>query len=115
METKTRSGARRSQRIALRVSISVYEPGKEKKFLIEQTYAVSVNLHGGLIALGQNVSRGQRLLISTTATHEAKEARVVHLGPMQHGKRLVGIEFVEETPDFWSVSFPSPGNKNHTR
>ena len=108
METKTRSAARRSHRIALRVPISVYEPGKEKKFLIEQTYAVSVNLHGGLIALGASVNRGQTLLISTTATHEAKEARVIHLGPMQQGKRLIGIEFTEETADFWSVSFPTP-------
>ncbi len=108
-ETKTRSAARRSQRISLRVPISVFEPGKEtKKFLIEQTYAVSVNLHGGLIALGASVTRGQKLLIGTTATHEVKEARVIHLGPMQHGKRLIGIEFTEKTPDFWSVSFPTP-------
>jgi hypothetical protein len=107
-ETKSRSGTRRSQRISLRVPISVFEPGKEaKKFLIEHTYAVSVNLHGGLIALAASVNRGQRILIGTTATHEVKEARVVHLGPMQHGKRLIGIEFIEEAPDFWSVSFPT--------
>lgn len=110
MEGKARARSRRSKRVSLRVPVSVFEPGTNRKFLIEETHAVSVNLHGGLILMEANVARGAKLLLGARGTFEARECRVVHLGPKCDGKRLVGIEFTEPAPEFWSIRFPLPGN-----
>jgi hypothetical protein len=104
-----RNGAeiRRSSRVTLRVAMQVYEPGTNKRFLVDEAYSVKVSLWGGLIALKSAVTRGQKLLVANHATGETKESRVVYLGPMQLGGRFVGIEFLESSPDFWGLVFPS--------
>lgn len=67
---------------------------------------ISVNAHGGLIALAANVQEGQTILVVNRNTREEQECRVVYLGSLQDGKWRVGVEFVHPAPDFWRIHFP---------
>jgi hypothetical protein len=101
---------RRSGRVTLRVPLRIYEPDTNKRFLVEEAYAVRVSLWGGLIALRAAVKRDQKLLLANQATGETAESRVASLGPLQlgaRGVRLVAIEFLKPSPGFWGVGFPS--------
>ena len=104
-----RDGAetRRSGRLTLRVTLKIYQPGPSNRSLIEEAHAVKVSLWGGLIALRTTVRPGQRLWLLNRATGETVESKVAYLGPMRALTRLVAIEFLKPSPDFWSVAFPS--------
>jgi len=109
MPGKNGAPTRRSSRVTLRVPLKIYEPETNKRFLVEQAYAVKVSLWGGLIALGAAVSRNQQLVTVNQATGETADSRIVYLGPMLSGGsplRLVAIEFLRPSPGFWGVLFP---------
>lgn len=91
----------------MRVPLQIYEPGTDKRFLLEESHSVKVSLWGGLIALKSDVKQGQKLLVRNQASGETKESHVVYLAQMHLGRRLVGIEFLESSPDFWGLVFPS--------
>jgi hypothetical protein len=108
----SRNGAetRRSGRVTLRVPLKIYEPGTNKRFLVEEASAVKVSLWGGLIALRAAVNRDQKLFLVNQATEETAECKVVYLGPMQVGGgrlRMVAIEFLRPSPGFWGMVFPT--------
>jgi hypothetical protein len=106
-----RNGAetRRSGRATLRVPLRIYEPGSNNRFIVEEAYSVKVSLWGGLIALRTAVTKDQKLSMVNQATGETADSKVVHLGPMQlgGGLRLVAIEFLRSSPDFWGMVFPT--------
>jgi hypothetical protein len=119
-----RNGAqtRRSGRVTLRVSLRIFEPGSNSRFLVEEAYSVKVSLWGGLIALRAAVNRDQKLVMVNQATGETADCKVVHLGPTQlsGGLRLVAIEFLRPSPDFWGMIFPvvdpcQPQNTRHAK
>jgi hypothetical protein len=104
--TKTR----RSGRITLRVPLKIYELRSNQRFLVEEAFAVKVNLWGGLVALRTSVNANQKLFLANQATGENAESRVVYLGPMQLGGkrlRLVAVEFLRPSPGFWGMVFPT--------
>ncbi len=111
MADNSRLSRRRSQRLTLRVPIVVSESETGNRIHIERTHTIAVSRYGGLIALRADVSRGQNLLLTNTATRQSKECRVVYLGPNHQEKREVGIEFMDPVTDFWNISFPPPGSK----
>ena len=123
MHGKNGAPARRSSRVTLRVPLKIYEPDTNKRFLVEQTYAVKVSLWGGLIALGAAVNRNQQLVAVNHSTGATAESRIVYLGPMLAGGsplRLVAIEFLKPSPGFWGVVFPQvdpgrPQTRNYAR
>jgi hypothetical protein len=98
---------RRSIRVTLRVPMKVYKRGKDQRFLFEDAHSLKVSLWGGLTALESAVDVGQKLVVVNQSNLETKEARIVYLGPMQDGGRLVGFEFLKSSPDFWGLGFPS--------
>ncbi len=110
--TRARTGTRRSTRLALRVPVLVYEARTDKRFFVEESFSLTVNKHGALIALRANVNRGQKLVLANKNTRSCKECRIIYLGPKQFGKKLVGVEFTQPAPDFWSISFPSSDSKS---
>ena len=111
MTSNSRLGRRRSQRVTLCFPIMVSEPYEDYRATMERTHTLAVNRYGGLIALGANVNRGQRLLITNTVSRVSKECRVVYLGRHHQDKRQVGVEFVDPVTDFWNISFPAPGSR----
>ena len=103
-------GIRRSSRVTLRVPLKIYEPGSNKRFLVEEASALKVSLWGGLVCLTATVNRDQKLFLVNQATGEAAESKVAYLGPMQLGGRrlrLVAIEFLRPSPSFWGLVFPT--------
>jgi hypothetical protein len=109
MHGKNGAPARRSSRVTLRVPLKIYEPDTNKRFLVEQAYAVKVSLWGGLIALGAPVNRNQQLVAVNQATGQTTDSRIVYVGPLVSGGsplRLVAIEFLKPSPRFWGVVFP---------
>ena len=101
---------RRSGRVTLRVPLRIYEPGECKWFLVEEASALKVSLWGGLVALKAPVKRDQELFLVNQATGQTAESKVTYLGPMHlEGRRLrlVAIEFLRPSPDFWGLGFPA--------
>ncbi len=68
---------------------------------------LSVNAHGGAIALAARVGPGQSILLVNKSTGEEQECRVVDVGSLQDGKWTVGIELVEPVANFWKINFPA--------
>jgi hypothetical protein len=110
MPSRNGAGIRRSSRVTLRVPLKVYEPGSNKRFLVEEACALKVSLWGGLVCLRTTVNRAQKLLVVNQATGESAESKVAYLGPMHLGGRrlrLIAIEFLRPSPSFWGLAFPS--------
>lgn len=106
---KNGAETRRSSRVTLRVALKIYEPETNKRFLVEEAYALKVSLWGGLIALRAAVNPNQQLVTVNRATGETADSRIVYVGPMVSGGsqlRLVAIEFLRPSPAFWGVVFP---------
>jgi hypothetical protein len=111
MPGKNGAPSRRSSRVTLRVPLRIYEPDTNKRFLVEQAYAVKVSLWGGLLALKAPVNPNQQLVTVNQATGVTADSRIVYVGPMIAGTsraRLVAIEFLRPSPGFWGVVFPQP-------
>ena len=73
----------------------------------EFAHMLSVNAHGGALALAAKVREGQRILVVNKSTGQEQECRVVDVGSMQGGKWTVGIELLEPVANFWNVNFPT--------
>ena len=96
---------RRSQRVMLRVPITVSGESTNGPFR-EETYTMVVNAHGALISLAANVLQQQTLRIKTGTHREEQTCRVIHAGPLADGVRQIGIEFEQPAPHFWHIAFP---------
>jgi hypothetical protein len=110
MPCRNEATTRRSGRVTLRVPLRIYEPGSNKRFLVEEASALKVSLWGGLVALRVGANREQKLFLVNQATGESAESKVAYLGPMQLGGkrlRLVAIEFLKPSPGFWGLAFPT--------
>ena len=115
MPGRNGTGTRRSSRVTLRVPLQIYEPGTDKRSLLEESYSVKVSLWGGLITLKSAIKQGQGLVLTNQSTGETKEAHVVYLKGMHLGRRLVAIEFLEPSPEFWGLAFPPPAAPSRYR
>jgi hypothetical protein len=118
MPGRNGTGIRRSSRVTLQVPLKIYEPGSNKRVLVEEASAVKVSLWGGLVPLKATVNRDQKLFLVNQATGETAESKVAYLGPMQLGGRrlrLVAIEFLRPSPGFWGLVFPAAeASRSHT-
>lgn len=97
---------RRSQRVLLRMPIQVIVRGTGTRHVSEDTFTSSVNAHGALIYLSQNVEAGQKIIIKSMQTEEEQFVRVVRSNPVPEGKFEVAIEFLRPAPKFWRIAFP---------
>lgn len=75
---------------------------------------LTVNAHGGSLALAARVEEGQRILVVNKSTGEERECRVMNVGSVRDGKWTVGIAFVEHVENFWKIHFPAPAMKQAT-
>jgi hypothetical protein len=99
------SNRRRSQRVLLRIPISVEFLGSDKQTVAEKTHTLVVSAHGGLLYLKAKVSIGQLVTIKNPNTNQEQSCRVVYLNA-QLDNSEVGIEFMKPAPAFWRVAFP---------
>jgi hypothetical protein len=97
---------RRSARLKLTVPVLVHGKAMSGEPFRELTRTLSVNAHGGLLALAATIEKGQTLLVENKNTRKEQECRVVYVGPTHNGKSSVGIEFTHGAADFWRIYFP---------
>jgi len=90
----------------LSVPVHVFGQDVFRESFNEFTRMMSVNAHGGAVALAARIEKGQRILLVNKSTGEERECRVVHVGCLQNGKWTVGIEFAEPVENFWRINFP---------
>ncbi len=97
---------RRSQRVLMKIPVSVLvqPPGAEPSE--EETYTLAVSAHGALLAFSVPVYRGQRLTLSNPQTKAKLECVVAHIDKFQDQEIHVGVEFLLPNPTFWHVAFP---------
>jgi len=109
------SAHRRSKRLALHVPVLVYGHTRANFPFCDITRMISVNAHGGLLALEAPVQPGQVILLVNNATQESRACRAVYVGEEEAGKYKVGIEFIRPAPRFWKVQFPNDNLKLASR
>jgi hypothetical protein len=102
---------RRSKRLGLSIRVHVFGQDIFLESFNEFTHMLSVNAHGGAVALAAKVQKGQSVLVVNKSTGEEQECRVVDVGSLQDGKWAVGIELVEPASNFWKINFPACAQK----
>ena len=100
---------RRTLRVALALPVIVHGQNEMGEKFCVRAMTYSVNQQGALLALEENVVPGQSVLVVNENTSRSAEARVAHVRRDRDGKRMVGLEFVNEDTNFWKMTFPVPG------
>jgi hypothetical protein len=98
---KATSERRKSRRSQQSVPLLVYGSDAEKQPFHEETETLEVNDHGCLLAIENEVVRGQRLFLTNTSNQAEHECRVVHVGKRVRGKAKIGVAFLRPAPRFW--------------
>lgn len=103
---KSEKRVRRSTRLKLTLPVLVHGKTMAGEPFRELTRTLSVNAHGGLLALAATVERGQTILVENKNTRKEEECRVIDVRFAPNGKWAVGIEFTRVATDFWRIHFP---------
>jgi hypothetical protein len=103
MEERNR---RRSERVVLRVSIALSAMMPDGKRINIVAHTLVVNAHGGLLDVGMEMVRGQRIRLSNLKTEIVASGRVVRVEASEQGRFSVAFEFESPAPHFWPISFP---------
>jgi hypothetical protein len=100
-------GGRRSQRVRFEMPIDVYVYRENEEPKFEACQTLSVNAHGGLLALTTPVAFGEKVRLVNPRTRKEIEGRVSRFG-MQYpsGMNQVGVEFLTPLPTFWDIASP---------
>ena len=95
---------RRSQRVRFEMPVGIYMCRENEESTFEEGKTLSVNAHGGLLALTTPVAIGEMLRLINPRTGNEIDCRVCRFG-MQYpgGVRQVGVEFAAVSPAFWDV------------
>jgi hypothetical protein len=97
---------RRSQRIPLDVPLVIKGRIDDEQDFREETFTLSANAHGVLLALKTSVSVGQKVRLFNRRNWDELEGQVVYVGVAHAGLTRVGIEFEQPAPHFWSLAAP---------
>lgn len=97
---------RRSHRVYIKMPVIIRGKNAQLPFN-EETHTASVNAHGCMVRLAEKVVRGQEVAILNPKTVEELPCTVTFIGQKESGKTEVGLEFIEPSPLFWRMTFPS--------
>jgi hypothetical protein len=100
------SKLRRSRRVILDVPLVICGKAKNDGSFREETFTITVNAHGGLIVLENQVALGQKILLMNPKTWDEREATVAFVGSTHAGLAKVGFQFTQPAPEFWAISSP---------
>jgi hypothetical protein len=110
------SERRRSHRVHIVMPVVVRGKNGDMPFT-EEARTITVNAHGCMIRLAAKLVRGQELAIVNPMTVEELPCTVSFIGQKDSGKTEVGLEFIEPSPLFWRITFPSddwdPAERKH--
>jgi hypothetical protein len=99
---------RRGLRVAAAMPVFIYGRVEGQPYS-ERTETANVSPQGGLVALSTELQAAQTLLLTNLRTNEDLACRVTRLVKTGKGRTLVGVEFLQPAPNFWSIDFsPRP-------
>ena len=97
---------RRSHRVYITMPVIIRGKNGDLPFS-EETHTASVSAHGCMVRLAEKVVRAQEVAILNPKTVEELPCTVTFVGQKESGKTEVGLEFIEPSPLFWRMTFPS--------
>jgi len=106
LNTLEERNRRRSERVVLRVPVGLSAIMPEGKRINIEAHTLVVNAHGGLLDVGMELVRGQKIRLSNEKTEIVASGRVVRVEASELGRFSVAFEFESPSPHFWPVSFP---------
>lgn len=96
---------RRSSRVFARFRVPCKGKNADGRQIRSSAETIVVNAHGALMYLDEPMQMGVEFTITSPATQEEQECRVVFLGDESDRGRRVGVEFLTPAPHFWGVEF----------
>jgi hypothetical protein len=112
---------RRSERVMLRMRITVIAEDTEHKRQQREALTQVVNAHGGLMKMQVELYVGQPMLLLNPQNKVEQSCRVVRVDDTAEGDFAVAFEFDNPNPKFWPVVFPpedwhapAPGRSQRT-
>src|SRR5580693_9080365 len=92
---------RRSPHLLRDVALLVRGESLDHQPFQEETFSISISVHGALILLAAKVAVGQRLVLTNPATKSEVEGQVARFGSPYGGLAQVGVEFLQPALEFW--------------
>jgi hypothetical protein len=77
----------------------------------ENTKTINVSARGGLVPLAARVLPAQKLMVTNLQTGQDLLCRVARVQRTRGAETLIGLEFLEPAPLFWSIEF-APGSSH---
>ena len=100
------SNRRRSERVMLRMRLSVIAEDTARKRQQYEAMTQVVNAHGGLMKIQAELHVGQPMLLINLQNKVEQKCRVVRIDDTAEGDFAVAFEFDAPSPKFWPVVFP---------
>jgi hypothetical protein len=106
MDESSVRNRRRSERVVLKVPVTVLVETSNGKRAHEQAHTMVVNAHGGLLRSTIGLVAGQAIILLHPRTDTEQACRVVRVEDLSSGSFAVAFEFERPAPHFWPVVFP---------
>jgi hypothetical protein len=97
---------RRSERVVLRVPLSLSAVMPDGRRISVQAQSLVVNAHGGLLDVGIEMIQGQKIYLGNVRAELFVTGKVLRVEGSGEGHFSVAFEFESPCPNFWPVSFP---------
>jgi hypothetical protein len=97
---------RRSERVMLRMCLTVIAEDTDRKRRQYEAMTQVVNAHGGLMKMQAELHVGQSMLLINPQNKVEQKCRVVRIDDTAEGDFAVAFEFDARNPKFWPVVFP---------
>ena len=99
-------GRRRSERVVLRVPLTLSTTDRDGRRVRLEAWTLVVNAHGGLLDVGLEMFPGQKMILGNPKTERIEVCRVVRVEKSDETRFSAAFEFDIAAPQFWPVSFP---------
>jgi hypothetical protein len=99
-------GRRRSERVVLRVPLSLSAVMPDGRRITVQAQSLVVNAHGGLLDVGMEMIQGQKIYLGNVRAELFVTGKVLRVEGAEEGHFSVAFAFESPCPNFWPVSFP---------
>lgn len=100
---------RRSQRVLIRMAVTLHFEVPEKRSV--KGFTSNVSVHGALVVCPESLSVDTRLLLEHNGTRQRQSCRVVRPSKQTQGGFEVAVNFENPAPGFWQIAFPPPNWK----
>jgi PilZ domain len=104
--TSNPANRRRSERVMLRMRVTVIADNTARKRQQLEGMTQVVNAHGGLMRMTAELQLGQPMLLVNPQNKVEQACRVVRVEDTAEGDFAVAFEFDKPNPKFWPVVFP---------